>query len=779
MTTARRHATENIFKGLCVLATLAVVGVLFLIVGQIFITGFPSLSWYFISTPENATPGLGQGIANAIVGTILLSLCATIVAAPFGFGTAVYMKRYAPDNGVTRSFRFLLEVMSGTPSIVIGVFGFLIFVIYLKPVTGGYSLIAGAVALGMLIMPVIERAIEDAIDRVSPELEEGSYALGANKWQTIRDITIPTAFSGILTGFTLGFGRAAEESAIVILTAGYTQYMPDLGIRPASGSLGGVKIYPLQDQVATLPYAVYHAFQNAAIVKPSAGFAAAFVLIVIVFTINISGKALLARTMSTGNDDNSLICMMRKKLSSGKKISPTAIDNQIELISELSPPMPEPPNQPNPSLAGTVGNLPLLKKISALVVPSEKKRKPSQFQPHDGNEKKRILKANVHTFFLIILPFAIPTVLLLLIAFLAAIPPFHYALGPVNPPLAGLFASGFAGIVTVAGLIFALVFAKRGGTFRAKTRRTGYAAVVAGFCVLCIAGIICSSSAAGFFKTGNEPAAQTGSDRSAKLAAMLAAGELGGDEQGSVVSAQTNTSTTTAPTAIPTQRLGSAMTPNVPMKDALGVGESYWFGDADNACRATVYDYKVLPFYFWYYYDYNRFIQQVPSNVTDLYLVIFLRIENDGKDSAIVPSATQFMVMHGGEGYTNQPFFNTSILDTQQYNLYSALFAGNPSAVSYQWIREIGQQKRDYAFLTGYNPFGQNTTSTINPPTSSGGSSNTNGQGFFLLPGGSNAIDGYLIYEVPKSVIADLNNTYIQVSFNAESWTQWRLGAGS
>ena len=142
MSSRRRQVTEKIITWLCLLITLAVVGVLFLIIGQIFFNGLPSLSWYFITTPENATPGLGQGIANAITGTILISLCAVIVAAPFGFGTAVYMKRYAQDNGITRAFRFLLEVLSGTPSIVVGVFGFLIFVIYLKKITGGYSLIS-------------------------------------------------------------------------------------------------------------------------------------------------------------------------------------------------------------------------------------------------------------------------------------------------------------------------------------------------------------------------------------------------------------------------------------------------------------------------------------------------------------------------------------------------------------------------------------------------------------------------------------------------------------
>jgi phosphate transport system permease protein len=774
MTTARRHATEKIVTLLCLLAALAVVGMLFLIIGQIFINGLPSLSWNFITMPENAAPGLGQGIANAIVGTILISFCATIIAAPFGFGTAIYMKRYAQDNGITRSFRFLLEVLSGTPSIVVGIFGFLILVIYLKSITGGYSLIAGSIALAILIMPVIERAIEDAIDRVSPELEEGSYALGADKWQTIHGITIPAAVAGIMTGFTLGFGRAAEESAIVLLTAGYTQYMPEFGIQSVRGANGGVKLLPFQDQVGTLPYTVYHAFDNAGLVKPSAGFAAAFVLVVIVFTINISGKALLARTMSTGQDDDSLIDMIRKKLSSGKKISPQVIDNRTELISGLNLTMPGPTDQPNPSLAGTGGNLPLVKKISALVILSGKKRKPTQFLPLGDDEKNRILKANIRTFFRILLPFAIPTVLLLIIAFLAGIPPLHYALGPVSPPLAGLFASGFAGIVTVAGLIFALLFAKRGGAFRTKTRRTGYAAVVTGFCILCIAGIICSASAAGFFKTGNEPAAQTGGDRSAKLATMLAAGELGGGEQGSAVSARTNTSPTTTPSAVPMKVLASAATPNVPMKDALSLDEEYWFGDIDHPCRATVYDYKVLPFYFWWWMDWNRFVLQTPANVTDSYLVVFLRIEDDGKQAAIVPSAAQFVVTNGNTTYTNEPYFNISLLSSTEYITYSA---ESLDQLPYQWIREIGQQKRDYAYLTGYNPFGQNTSSELSTSTLvSPGSMDTNGQGWFINPGSSNAIDGYLVYEVPETVAADLNDTYVQASFNAMSGTRWRLG---
>ncbi|MGA2917198.1 phosphate ABC transporter permease PstA [Methanoregula sp.] len=785
MKTMRRQVTEKIITGLCLLATLAVVGVLFLIIGQIFINGLPSLSLYFITTPENATPGLGQGIANAIAGTVLISLCAVIFAAPFGFGTAIYMKRYAPDNAITRAFRFLLEVLSGTPSIVVGVFGFLVFVIYLKKITGGYSLIAGSLALAILIMPVIERAIEDAIDRVSRELEEGSYALGADKWQTIRGITIPTAFTGILTGLTLGFGRAAEESAVVILTAGYTQYMPDFGIH--SGSSAGMKIYPIQDQVATLPYAVYHAFQNQTLVKPSAGFAAAFVLVVIVFTINIGGKMLLQRTMNAGKPKNSLIGMIREKLSAGKPRPEQVAGNQIESLPEPGPAMPEPTDQPGSSFADRIRNLPLVKKIILLIGRSGKKENPSQIPSPENDGKKRTLRLHVLPFLRPLLPFAIPAVLLLLISFLAGIPPLHQILGPASPALAGLFASVLALIVTVAGLIFGILLAKRSGAFKAKTRRTGYAAVGAGFCILCIAGIICSSAAAGLFMTGDEPAVQAGGDRAAKLAAMAAGGELG-DGSGSTVSVQTVAPAMPAPSSVPPQVMpGAATTQTVPVKDALDVGEYYWYGDAEHTSRATVYDYKVLPFYFWWFIDYNRFVQQVPPPGYS-YLVVFLRIEDVGTKSAIVPSADQIVVTNNGNSYSHELFFNQSVLSSYQTTYYEY----NYNALPYQWIREIGQDKRDYAFLTDYNIFGDNfwlnngTTVTPTPATTSSdttdttnSTTDTNGEGFFLHPGSSNAIDGYLIYTVPNSALnttEDLKSTYVQVTFNNFSATRWRLG---
>ncbi|MDK2974055.1 MAG: phosphate transport system permease protein [Methanofollis sp.] len=291
----KRYLVERAVQVLSAACAALASLMLFLIVGKIAVEALPSLTWYFLTTPESMTPGLGQGIANAIVGTLVISICATVLAIPLAVMTAIHLQRYAKETVVTRLFRFFIEVMSGTPSIVIGIFGLLVFVYYLKPIFGGYSLIAGSIGLAILIMPVIERATEDAIAAVPLSLEDGSYALGATKWETIRGITLPTALSGIVTGFILGFGRAAEESAVVILTAGYSQFMPELAVRANEKFLIGYKIYPFNDVIGTLPYAVYHAYENSNVVPISNAFAAAFILIVIVLLINLTAKIVLWR----------------------------------------------------------------------------------------------------------------------------------------------------------------------------------------------------------------------------------------------------------------------------------------------------------------------------------------------------------------------------------------------------------------------------------------------------------------------------------------------------
>ena len=205
------------------------------------------------------------------------------------------------------------------------------------------------------------------------------------------------------------------------------------------------------------------------------------------------------------------------------------------------------------------------------------------------------------------------------------------------------------------------------------------------------------------------------------------------------------------------------------------MGESYWYGDNNRPCLATVYNVTVMPLYFYWDMDWNRFVQVTPVSNGDTFLVIFIRIEDTGNMSAIVPGADQVLVTYNGQTYSNEPYFDTSVLDANEISIYTANF----NALPYQWIREIGQQKRDYAFLTGYNIFGQNTSvvstysaSQFSPPNPT----TPNGEGHFIEPGHSNAIDGYLIYEVPGAVATDLKDTYAVVQFNSFSSTPWRLG---
>jgi phosphate transport system permease protein len=739
----------------CSFGAIFAVGMLFLIIGEIFIGAIPSLSLHFILTDESKN-GLGHGIANAIVGTILISLFSTILATPLALGTAIYLKRYARENRLTQFIRFMIEVLSGTPSIVVGMFGLIVLVVYLQKFTGGFSLIAGMICLAILIVPVIERAIESSIETVNSELEEGSYALGATKWQTIYMVTIPTVMSGILTSLILGFGRAAEESSVLVLTAGYSQWLSRIGIDPNSKFFFGFQIHPFNDPTATLPYAVYNAYENTNVIPMSNAYAIAFILIIFVLTVNIIAKVIgthaIARSQGKSSAPSWMSYMMRKQSLTTLTAIEKPIPGLAESISQHGLVAKE-ASDPHPEITDMLAPAPQLKKID---------KEPPQNSP-------------VRPFLRTLFPFAIPAVILLLIAFLATIPPLHHALGTASPFLAGVFAIGLSLIIVVAGLAFALLFAKKGGAFRKKTRRTGFAGVIAGVCLVCIAGIICASSAAGVFSTGAGPAPAAAGDRNAQLAALLAAGDPGSG--GSEVQVQEPAAQAPASPA-PVQ--GNSTTVSVPLKDALSVGESYTWGNAQHTCRATIYDYKVLPFYFWWWIDYNRFVLQAPA-AGDSYLVIFIRIENTGTQSAIVPPADVFNVSYRGNSYGRLPYMNTSLLSDFQQNSLGLASSSTLQEQYYQWIREIGQNKRDYAYLTGENLFGNNNSTASNDTvfintTATTTNSTAGYNGAYLKPGPSQAIDGYLIYEVPYEATTHLNETYVDVSFNSLSTGRWKLG---
>ncbi|WP_406657569.1 phosphate ABC transporter permease PstA [Methanolobus sp. ZRKC2] len=290
-----RNMHDAFFKYISYISAVLTIVILVSILGTITLKALPSLNLDFIITPEADFKGFGGAIGNAIVGTVLLSLFSTMLAAPLAVGTAVYLAKYAKDGFVTRSLSFLLDVMSGTPSIVLGIFGLMILVMYMRHITGGFSFISGSIALAILILPVIERASEEAINRVPQDIEDASYALGATKWETIKLVTLPYALAGIMTGIVLSIGRAAEESAVVILTAGYSQFFPEFKFGASEKLIFGIKLYPFQDLVAALPITVYHSFLFPHLVSVSEGFAAAFVLIVIVMIINAVTRLIVWR----------------------------------------------------------------------------------------------------------------------------------------------------------------------------------------------------------------------------------------------------------------------------------------------------------------------------------------------------------------------------------------------------------------------------------------------------------------------------------------------------
>ncbi|MFA5295900.1 MAG: phosphate ABC transporter permease PstA [Methanoregulaceae archaeon] len=195
-----------------VLAVLFALGViLFDIIGN----GLPYLSWEFLTQPPSNL-GRSGGIYPAIVGTLYLVAGAIAIALPIGIGAALYLTEYTREGRVTRIIRTGTDLLNGTPSIVFGLFGFSFLVLFLG---FGVSLIAGQITLALMVLPTIIRTTEEALRTVPVAIREGSLALGATKWQTIRSVVLPPSVPGIVTGTILSIGRAAGETAPILFTA--------------------------------------------------------------------------------------------------------------------------------------------------------------------------------------------------------------------------------------------------------------------------------------------------------------------------------------------------------------------------------------------------------------------------------------------------------------------------------------------------------------------------------------------------------------------------------
>ncbi len=207
--------------GLWACAGLAL-AILAAIIVWILARGLPVLTpGFLLQYPERM--GRAGGILPTIVGTIILTLMALLVATPLGVGAAIYLTEYSRAGRLRSVIRFGVDCLAGVPSIIFGLFGFIFFVIFLQM---GWSILSGSLTLAVMILPTIMRTAEEAIRAVPMAYREVSFGAGATAWQTVTRVVLPVALPGIITGIILSIGRCVGETAAVIFTAGTALRMP-------------------------------------------------------------------------------------------------------------------------------------------------------------------------------------------------------------------------------------------------------------------------------------------------------------------------------------------------------------------------------------------------------------------------------------------------------------------------------------------------------------------------------------------------------------------------
>jgi len=210
----RRRLTNGLALGSITLAALIVTVPLFLILGTVVVRGLPGLNWAFITQIPKPIGETGGGLANAIVGSLEILGVASVIGVPLGMGTGIYMAEYG-RNRWGNIVRFTADVLNGVPSIVIGMTAWALVVVSQKH----FSLLAGSVALGIMMIPVISRTTEEVLLLVPQPVREAAWGLGIPHWRTIVSVIVPTARSGILTSVMLAFARIAGETAPLMFTA--------------------------------------------------------------------------------------------------------------------------------------------------------------------------------------------------------------------------------------------------------------------------------------------------------------------------------------------------------------------------------------------------------------------------------------------------------------------------------------------------------------------------------------------------------------------------------
>jgi phosphate transport system permease protein len=271
------YTRERIAFAILFLATAIVVLPVILILGYIVYQGWHAISWEFLT--QMPRKGMREGgIFPAIVGTVYLVTGTLVFSLPLGVMTAIYLTEYAKDNWFTRLVKLAIINLAGVPSVVYGLFGLGVFVMFLK---FGASILAGSLTLAIMVLPIIITTTREALDSVPQSFRQVSMSLGVSKWDTIRHVVLPHAMPGILTGMILAISRAAGETAPILFTVA-AFYLPKL---PKS----------VFDQVMALPYHLYVISTQVPNIKLEIRYGTALVLLMIVLSMNLVAIILRAR----------------------------------------------------------------------------------------------------------------------------------------------------------------------------------------------------------------------------------------------------------------------------------------------------------------------------------------------------------------------------------------------------------------------------------------------------------------------------------------------------
>jgi len=223
-----RYRWDTVFQSLTWTAVALSIAVLAVLLADVLIDGLPTLNWNFLSSfPSRRAED--AGLLSALVGTIWVMVIVAVVSFPISVGAGIYLEEFATDNWLTRAIEINISNLAGVPSIIYGLLGLQVFVRWFEPVTGGRSILSGALTLALLILPVIIVATRESLRAVPSSIRQAGFAVGATRWQVVREHVLPLAFPGILTGTILGLSRAIGETAPLITIGALTfiSFLPD------------------------------------------------------------------------------------------------------------------------------------------------------------------------------------------------------------------------------------------------------------------------------------------------------------------------------------------------------------------------------------------------------------------------------------------------------------------------------------------------------------------------------------------------------------------------